>query len=64
MKVQEHKHSIWSDTKTCTLLASRATRMTVLSDMNRKFDVIAAALTEPLCNSGLVAPGLHFHIQL
>lgn len=44
VSVEEDERSLWSDTKTCTLLASCVTGMTVLSDMNMKYDVIAAAL--------------------
>lgn len=44
MSVEEDECSLWSDTKTCTLLASCVTGMIMLSDMNLKYDVIAAAL--------------------
>lgn len=44
LEVQEDKGSLGSDTKACTLLASCVTKMTVLSGMNMKYDVMAAAL--------------------
>lgn len=44
MSVEEDERSLWSDTKACTLLATCVTGTTVLSDMNMKYDVIAAAL--------------------
>lgn len=44
MSVEEDERSLWPDTKACTLLATCVTGTTVLSDMNMKYDVIAAAL--------------------